>query len=98
MGHDQTRAAFNRRGQHAQVAGIRQVEAMNLVNARYGNEPGLKACTHVSDCFGHFAMQIIPATVNEAPYILDGLLVNETGRRIREQYANTDGFTDTVAL
>ena len=74
----------------------RQGEAMNLVNARYGSEPGLKAYTHVSDRFGPFATQIIPATVNEAPYILDGLLMNETGRRIREQYADTGGFTDHV--
>ena len=74
----------------------RQGEAMNLVNARYGNEPGLKVYTHVSDQFGPFATQNIPATVNEAPYILDGLLMNEAGRRIREQYADTGGFTDLV--
>ena len=37
-----------------------------------------------------------PATVHEAPYILDGLLMNETGRRVREQYADTGGFTDHV--
>ena len=74
----------------------RQGEAVNLVNARYGSKPGLKAYTHVSDRFGPFATQIIPATVNEAPYILDGLLMNETGRRIREQYADTGGFTDHV--
>ena len=74
----------------------RQGEAMNLVNAKYGNEPGLKAYTHVSDRFGPFAMQVIPAAVNEAPYILDGLLMNETGRRIREQYVDTGGFTDHV--
>ena len=74
----------------------RQGEAMNLVNARYGSEPGLKAYTHVSDRFAPFATQMIPATVNEAPYILDGLLLNETGRRIREQYADTGGFTDHV--
>lgn len=46
----------------------RQGEAMNLINAKYGNEPGLKAYT--------FATQTIPATVSEAPYILDGLLMN----------------------
>ena len=40
---------------------------MNLVNARYGSEPGLKAYTHVSDRFGPFATQTIPATVNESP-------------------------------
>ncbi|NJO36362.1 MAG: Tn3 family transposase [Rhizobiales bacterium] len=74
----------------------RQGEAMNLVNAKYGTEPGLKAYTHVSDLFGPFAIQNIPATVSEAPYILDGLLMNETGRRIREQYADTGGFTDHV--
>jgi TnpA family transposase len=74
----------------------RHGEAMNLINAKYGNEPGLKAYTHVSDQFGPFATQNIPATVNEAPYILDGLLMNETGQRIKEQYADTGGFTDHV--
>jgi TnpA family transposase len=69
-------------------------EAMNLVNAKYGQEPGLKAYTHVSDQFAPFATQTIPATVNEAPYILDGLLMNEAGRRIEKQYADTGGFTD----
>lgn len=74
----------------------RQGEAMNLINAKYGNEPGLKAYTHVSDQFGPFATQNIPATANEAPYILDGLLMNETGKNIREQYSDTAGFTDHV--
>lgn len=72
----------------------RQGEAMNMVNAKYGSEPGLKAYTHVSDQFAPFASQTIPATVSEAPYILDGLLMNEVGRQIREQYADTAGFTD----
>ena len=71
-------------------------EALNLVNARYGTEPGVKAYSHVSDRFSPFATQTIPATVHEAPYILDGLLMNETGRRVREQYADTGGFTDHV--
>ncbi|MHA6645346.1 Tn3 family transposase [Mesorhizobium sp. A623] len=71
-------------------------EAMNLVNAKYGNEPGLKAYSHVSDQYAPFSTQVIPATASEAPYILDGLLMNETGKRIREQYADTGGFTDHV--
>ena len=74
----------------------RQGEAMNLINAKYGHEPGLKAYTHVSDQFGPFATQTIPATVNEAPYILDGLLMTSAGQNIREQYADTGGFTDHV--
>jgi hypothetical protein len=47
----------------------RHGEAMNLINAKYGNEPGLKAYTHVSDQFAPFATQNIPATVSEAPYM-----------------------------
>ncbi len=74
----------------------RQGEAMNLINAKYGHEPGLKAYTHISDQFGPFATQTIPATVNEAPYILDGLLMTGAGQKIREQYADTGGFTDHV--
>ena len=74
----------------------RQGEAMNLINAKYGRELGLKAYTHVSDQYAPFATQAIPATVSEAPYILDGLLMNEAGRKIKEQYADTGGFTDLV--
>ena len=50
----------------------------------------------MSDQYAPFATQVIPATVSEAPYILDGLLMNPTGKRIKEQYADTGGFTDLV--
>ncbi len=40
--------------------------------------------------------EIGSATVSEAPYIPDGLLNNEICKRIREQYADTGGFTDHV--
>src|SRR3546814_650769 len=52
------------------------------------------AYTHVNDRFAPFASRTIPATVSEAPYLLDGLTMNEAGRRIEEQYADTGGFTD----
>ncbi|TLP55982.1 hypothetical protein FEE96_22090 [Parasedimentitalea maritima] len=57
----------------------RQGEAMNLINAKNGNDPGMKAYTHISDKFWPLATQNIPATVGEAPYILDGPLMNATG-------------------
>ena len=79
-------------GQFYPVA--RQGEAMNTVNARYGNDPGIKAYTHVNDRFAPFASRTIPATVSEAPYLLDGLTMNDAGRRIEERYADTGGFTD----
>lgn len=71
-------------------------EAMNLAGAKYGIEPGIKAYSHVSDQFAPFAVQTIPATASEALYILDGLLMNDAGRRVREHYADTGGFTDHV--
>lgn len=74
----------------------RQGEAMNLINARYGNAPGLKVYSHVSDQFGPFATQNIPATASEAPYILDGLLMNETGNKIKEHYTDTGGVSDLI--
>ena len=77
----------------------RQGEAMNLINAKYGNDPGIKAYTHMSDQFGPFAIQKIPATVSEAPFILDGVLTTDAGKKIKKQYADTGGFTDhTFAL
>jgi len=73
-----------------------QGEAMNMVNAKYGNIPGLKGYSHVSDQYAPFATQVIPATVSEAPYILDGLLMNDAGRHVRQHFADTGGFTDHV--
>ena len=32
--------------------------------------------------------------MNEEPYILNGLLMNDAGRKIEDQYADTGGFTD----
>ncbi len=60
----------------------RQGEAVNMVNAKYGTEPGLKAYTHVNDKFAPFASQTIPATISEAPYTLDGVLMNGAGRQV----------------
>jgi len=40
-------------------------EAMNMVNAKYGNVPGLKGYSHVSDQYAPFATQVIPATVSK---------------------------------
>jgi TnpA family transposase len=77
-------------------AATEQGEAMNLVNSKYGNTPGLKAYSHVSDQYAPFATQVIPATVSEAPYILDGLLMTDAGRRIRLHFSDTGGFTDHV--
>lgn len=77
-------------------ASTRQGEAMNLINAKYSNTPGLKVYAHVSDQFGPFSTENIPATASEAPYILNGLLMNEAGRKIKEQFTDTGGVNDMI--
>ena len=74
---------------------------MLFVSSSLGSQQGLIA----SNVLGlgrdptqpyQLATQTIPATVNEAPYILDGLLMTDAGQKIRTQYADTGGFTDHV--
>jgi TnpA family transposase len=81
-------------GQHFPSGGAG--EAMNLVNARYGTVPGVSFYTHLTDQYGPHHAALIPATAHEAPYLLDGLLLTPSGRRIREHYTDTGGFTDHV--
>ena len=51
------------------------------LNAHYGDDPGCKFYTHVSDRFAPFYTKVIAATASEALHILDGLLVSpERGR------------------
>lgn len=63
-----------------------------MVNAKYGNEPGLKTYTHVNDQYPPFASQNIPSAVSEVPYTLDGLLMNEAGRQIGQKMPIQQGL------
>jgi hypothetical protein len=45
----------------------RQGEAMNTINAKYGNDPGLKAYTHVSDQFAPFGFTDYPRHRERGP-------------------------------
>lgn len=69
---------------------------MNAVNAEYGNDPGTKSYSSVNDRYALFASRLIPVTASEAPYILSGLPANEAGRQVRQQYADTAGYTHHV--
>jgi TnpA family transposase len=70
--------------------------APSEVNARYGSEPGVSFYSHLSDQFGAFYSKVIAATAHEAPHILDGLLLHESGLRIERHTTDTGGFTETV--
>ena len=43
------------------------------VNAHYGDDPGSKFYTHLSDRYAPFHTKVIAATASEALYVLDGL-------------------------
>jgi TnpA family transposase len=81
-------AQFFRAGGLGEVAG--------LVNLHYGQDPGVKFYTHLSDQFGPFHTKVIAATANEAPYVLDGLLCHQSSLVINEHYTDTGGFSDHV--
>jgi TnpA family transposase len=81
-------AQFVRAGARGEVGG--------LVNLHYGQDPGVKFYTHLSDQFGPFHTKVIAATAIEAPYVLDELLYRQSSLVINEHYTDTGGFSDHV--
>jgi TnpA family transposase len=81
-------AQFFRAGGRGEVGG--------LVNLHYGQNPGVKFYTHLSDQFGPFYTKVIAAAANEAPHVLDGLLYHQSSLVINEHYTDTGGFSDHV--
>ena len=71
-------------------------EVRALVNLHYGQDPGVKFYTHLSDQFGPFHTKVIAATANEAPHVLGGLLYHQSSLVIDEHYTDTGGFSDHV--
>jgi hypothetical protein len=48
------------------------------INAHYGDEPGVKFYTHLSDRYAPFHTKVIAATASEAAYVLGGLLYHQS--------------------
>jgi TnpA family transposase len=68
------------------------------INAKYGIDPGFVIYTHVSGRYDPFYTKVIAATINEAPYVLDGLMhhAHQSDLKITEHYTDTAGATDHV--
>ena len=64
-----------------------------LLNAHYGDEPGSKFYTHISDRYAPFHTKAIAATASEALYVLDGLLYHQSD--ITTYRHHTDGGGDS---
>ena len=71
-------------------------EVRGYANLHYGQEPGVKFYTHLSDQFGPFHTKVLAATDHEAPHVLDGLLYHESSLVIDEHYTDTGGFSDHI--
>ena len=69
-------------------------EVHSHANLHYGQDPGVKFYTHLSDQFGPYHTNVIAATAHEAPHVLDGLLYHESSLVIDEHYTDTGGFSD----
>jgi hypothetical protein len=61
---------------------------------KYGR--GVTRYSFLSDQFTEFDTLIIPATLREAPYVLDGLLNNETDLSPQQHFTDEHGYTENV--
>jgi TnpA family transposase len=62
-------------------------------NAHYGDEPGAKFYTHLSDRYAPFHTKVIAATASEAVHVLDGLLYHQS--EVATARHHTDGGGDS---
>lgn len=67
-------------------------------NPRYfpGYKRGIVVMTHVSDLQMPFYTQVIPVTVREAGYVLDGLLGHGSSLRIETSFSDSHGYTEIL--
>jgi TnpA family transposase len=65
-------------------------------NPKYfpGYKRGIVVLTHVSDLQMPFYTQVIPVTVREAGYVLDGLLGHGSSLRIETNFGDTHSYTE----
>lgn len=71
-------------------------EASLDYNAKYGKRPGASLYGFLSNRFASFFSRLIQASESEAPYVLDGLVHNESSVEIHEHATDTAGATETV--
>ena len=66
------------------------------INAHYGDQPGVKFYTHLSDRYAPFHTKVIAATASEAAYVLDGLLYHQSEVVARRHHTDGGGDSDHV--
>ena len=81
-------------GQFFQAAGFGR-DASRL-NAHYGQKPGFKVYTHLSDRYGPFFTKLIAATASEALHVLDALLYHQSEVPVGRHHTDGGGDSDHV--
>jgi TnpA family transposase len=66
------------------------------LNAHYGDEPGSKFYTHLSDRYAPFHTKVIAATASEALHVLDGLLYHQSDVATHRHHTDGGGDSDHV--
>jgi TnpA family transposase len=66
------------------------------LNTHYGQSPGFKVYTHLSDRYGPFYTKLIAATVSEALHVLDALLYHQSEVSSRRHHTDGGGDSDHV--
>lgn len=74
------------------------VKAKNarMIPKYFGYGKGVTFYSWTSDQFSQYGAKVIPSTVRDATYVLDGILGNETDLPVAEHTVDTHGFTETV--
>jgi TnpA family transposase len=81
-------------GQFFQAGGLGRDASQH--NAHYGQKPGFKAYTHLSDRYGPYFTKLIGATASEALHVLDALLYHLSEVTIRRHHTDGGGESDHV--
>ena len=81
-------------GQFFQASGFGR--AAGRLNAHYGQQPGFKVYTHISDRYGPFFTKLIAATASEALHVLDALLYHQSEVSTRRHHTDGGGDSDHV--
>lgn len=88
-------------GEVASADGMRFVVPVRTINSRpnpkyFGTRRGVTYYNFLSDQISGFHGIVIPGTLRDSPYILDGLLENQTSLNPTQLMTDTAGYSDLV--
>ena len=88
-------------GEVASADGLRFIVPVNSINSGanpkyFGREKGVTWYNYTSDQYSGFHGIVIPGTLRDSLFILDGLLEQDTSLRPKELMTDTAGYSDVV--